>query len=79
MNINWLMVSPEGATGRAVMGDVPTLAEVQAGMASWYDFSQDANLASPQVKARKVFPTVLAAYVDEANVLERSAFPQTIN
>ena len=43
MNINWLRLSPSGETGRHIMGDVPTLAEVHKGAASWYNHNDDSN------------------------------------
>lgn len=41
MNIDWLSVFPLATTSRQIMGDVPTLAEVQAGAESWFNYSQD--------------------------------------
>ena len=78
MNINWLRLFPAEAKARQIMGDMPTLAEVKAGAGSWFDYRSDPDLASPQDQTRKVFPTVLAAYVDSVQVLERQAFPQSL-
>ena len=69
---------PEDSTARQIMGDVPTLAEVLAGADSWFNHSDDPDLASPQDRTRNVFPTVLAAYVDSAQVLERQAFRESL-
>ena len=78
MNIDWLRPFPQGTTARQIMGDLPTLAEVRRGAESWFDYSGDPNLASSQDKTKKVFPTVLAAYVDSVKALERQAFPQSL-
>ena len=51
---------------------------MKAGADGWFDHSDDPNLASSQDKTRKVFPTVLAAYVDDVKVLQRKAFPQSL-
>ena len=56
MNINWLMVFAEGVTAKQLMGDQPTLADVQAGVASWFDFTEEIVLASPQDNAKKRIP-----------------------
>ena len=78
MNIDWLRVFPASPTARQIMGDMPTLAEVQAGAESWFNYREDPNLASSQDKTRKVFPTVLAAYVETVQLLGREAFPQSL-
>ena len=79
LNIDWLKIFPEGEIARQIMGDVPTLADVQTGTASWFDFSLEVDLASTQdQKPRKVFPTVLAAYVDSPEVLDLDAFQQNL-
>ena len=78
MNISWLKTAPNDKTARQIMGDIPTLADVRAVADSCYNYSDDQTLASSQDKARKVFPAVLAAYVDSAKVLERQAFQESL-
>ena len=74
MNLAWLSLHLADSTARQVIGDAPTLPEVKAGAYSWFNHSDDPDLASTQDKTRKVFPTVLAAYVDSALVLQRTEF-----
>ena len=79
MNIDWLLAFPDRPSAMHIMGDVPTLKDMQTGVASWFDFSLKVDLASTQdQKPRNVFPTVLAAYVDCHKLLERDAFPQNL-
>ena len=81
MNIDWLRTHPTNLEERRLLGDVPSLADLEYCRGSWFDVS-DEDLAPPQVNSErrysKVFPVVLAAYADREEMLQRDFFPQSI-